>query len=146
MLTGRLPFAGKSAQAMMLAISTQPVPRIRDVRSDMPEVPASIVDRALEKDVARRTLSAADIASQIADWQARSSAAAAVSAAVSGATPARWWKAVAAVAIAGAVLTGASFVRQNERTRWAREEALPEIERLVKAAAQRPLRFLLSRR
>ena len=133
MLTGRLPFTGKSAPAIMLAISTQPVPRIREVRREVPEVPASIVDRALEKDVGRRTITAEDIASLIADWQARSSAVGVVGAAVPGETPARWWKAAAAVAITGAVLTGAWFVRQNARIRWAREEALPEIVRLVEA-------------
>ena len=130
MLAGRLPFAGESTPAMMLAVSTQPVPRIRDIRSDVPEALSSIVDQALEKDAARRTLSAAGIAARIAEWQARSSASA-VGAIAAPAARARWWKAAAAVAVAGALLSGAWFARQNARTRWAREQALPEIDRLM---------------
>ena len=131
MLAGRLPFAGESAPAMMLAVSTQPVPHIRDIRRDVPDALASIVDQALEKDAARRTLSAADIASRIAEWQTRSSGAAVATITARGAAGIRWWKAAAAVAVAGAVLSGAWFVRQNARTRWAREQALPEIDRLL---------------
>ncbi|MGH9384840.1 MAG: SUMF1/EgtB/PvdO family nonheme iron enzyme [Vicinamibacterales bacterium] len=43
----------------------------------------------------------------------------------------RWWTAIAAVALLAAVLPGAWFVQQNARTRWAREQALPQIDQLA---------------
>jgi dienelactone hydrolase len=39
--------------------------------------------------------------------------------------------AIAAVALVAAVLPGAWFIRQNARTRWAREQALPQIDQLA---------------
>ena len=42
-------------------------------------------------------------------------------------------KPIAALAVGGAIATGAWFYRQNARTRWAREQAIPEIERLIEA-------------
>jgi dienelactone hydrolase len=45
----------------------------------------------------------------------------------------RWLKAVAALAVVGAIAIGAWFYWQNARTRWAREQAIPEIERLIEA-------------
>ena len=74
MLVGRLPFAAETQAAMLLAITTTPVVRVRDARPDVPESLAAIVDTALEKDPARRNLTTAVIASRIADWQAHSSA------------------------------------------------------------------------
>jgi hypothetical protein len=131
MLTGRLPFEAESAPATMLAVITQAAPRMRDARPDVPEALASIVDRALEKEAARRTLTATDIASRIAEWQRRSSASTPVEVPPSAATSVRWWRAIAAVAVVGAVLSGGWFVRQSARVRWAREQALPEVERLI---------------
>jgi formylglycine-generating enzyme required for sulfatase activity len=43
----------------------------------------------------------------------------------------RWWVAIAAVALLAAALPGAWFVRQNSRMRWAREQALPQIDQLA---------------
>jgi hypothetical protein len=49
------------------------------------------------------------------------------------ATAERWWKRVAALAVAGAIAAGAWFYTLNARTAWAREQAIPEIERLIDA-------------
>jgi eukaryotic-like serine/threonine-protein kinase len=129
MLTGRLPFLAESAPAMLLAIGTHPAPRLQDLRPDIPTEIARLVDRALEKDVGRRTLSAADIVSQATDWQTRTSAP--IVATVPDATKATWWRAVAAIVVIAAVVSAAWFVRQNARVRWAREVALPEIDQLI---------------
>jgi dienelactone hydrolase len=131
MLTRRLPFTGESAAAMMLAVVTATAPRVRDTRPDVPQALASLVERSLEKDAAHRRLSAADIASEIAEWQLRSSPTAAAAVSASGATRVGWWRAVAAIAVVGAVLSGAWFIRQSARVRWAREQALPDVERLM---------------
>src|SRR5262249_11284759 len=112
MLVGRLPFAAESEASMLLAVTTKPVPRVRDAPPHVPEPLAALVDAALEKDPARRSVTASDIASRIAAWQGGSSAAGVPVATAAPATS-RWWKLVAALAVAGAIATGAWFYRQN---------------------------------
>jgi eukaryotic-like serine/threonine-protein kinase len=129
MLTGRLPFTGESPAAMLLAVGSQAAPRLRDVQPDTPTDIATLVDRALEKDVGRRTLSASEIVSQCGEWQTRTSAP--IAATVPTTTKLRWSRAVAVIAVIVAFASAAWFVRQNARVRWAREVALPEIERLM---------------
>ena len=129
MLTGRLPFRADTATAMMLAAASQAPPVIGTLRADVPDVLARLVDRALEKDPARRTISADDVARAIADWQVRSSAGT-ISASTARRSTRRWSAAIAAVALVAAAIPGAWFVRQNARVRWAREQALPAIDRL----------------
>ncbi|MGQ0733636.1 MAG: bifunctional serine/threonine-protein kinase/formylglycine-generating enzyme family protein [Acidobacteriota bacterium] len=129
MLTGHLPFHGDTAPAMLLAVASQPAPRLADSRSDVPAPLAHIVEAALEKDVARRTLSASDIASAIGQWLATQSAPAMAS--QPSAQARRRWAAAALFAAATAGLTGGWMVWQNSRARWAREQALPQIEELA---------------
>jgi len=132
MLTGRLPFDGRTAPALLLAVTTQSPPAIRGVRPDVPEPLEGIVERALEKDPARRTLTADEIAAEIGRWRTRSSAA--TMAAASGRrSTAKRWAALAAVALLAAAVPGVWFIRQNARTRWAREQALPRIDQLAEA-------------
>ena len=129
MLTGELPFPGATVPAMLLAVaSKEPVP-VRNVRPDAPDALVRIVERALEKEPARRTISANDVAAEIGRWQVTSSAAVLGAAAVRRSAT-RWWMAIAAVALLAAAVPGVWFVRQNARTRWAREQALPQIEQL----------------
>jgi hypothetical protein len=132
MLTGRLPFDGKTAPAILLAVTSQAPAPIRDVRPEVPEALARIVERALEKDPGRRTISADDIAAEIARWQLTSSAGALGAASVRRSAT-RWWIAIAAVALLAAAVPAVWFVRQNARTRWAREQVLPQIDQLVEA-------------
>ncbi len=129
MLTGRLPFRADTAPAMMLAAASQTPPALGTLRGDVPDAVGRIVDRALEKDPARRTISADDIARAIGDWQVRSSAGA-IGASAARRSTTRWWAALAVVALVAAAVPGVWFVRQNERIRWAREQALPQIDRL----------------
>ena len=130
MLTGRLPFEGSTAPAVVLAIASESPAPIERIRPDVPPALVRIVDRALEKSRDRRTLTAEQIAAEIAEWQITSSAATASAAGKRGSTV-RWWIAIAAVALLAAALPGAWFVRQSARTRWAREQALPQIDRLA---------------
>ncbi len=130
MLTGQLPFAGETTPAMLLAVASQTPRPIGDLRPDVPKVLARIVSRALEKDPARRTVSADDIAADIARWQATASADA-IGARSGVRTPTRWWVGAAVVALLAAAVPAVWFARQNARTRWAREQALPEIEQLA---------------
>ena len=130
MLTGHLPFAAETQAAMLIAITTMPAGRVRDARPEVPEALASIVDTALEKDPGRRTMTTAEIASRIEDWQARSSASR-LAVPITGATTGRWLRPIAALAVGGAIATGGWFYWQKARTQWAREQAIPEIERLI---------------
>jgi dienelactone hydrolase len=129
MLTGRLPFPGATTPAVLLAVASKTLVPVRDVRPDAPEALARIIERMLEKDHARRTISADDIVAEIARWQLRSSAGAlGVTSAQRSAI--RWWVAIPAVGLLAAAASGVWFVRQNARTRWAREQALPQIDQL----------------
>ena len=129
MLTGELPFPGATVPAMLLAVASKdPVP-VRNVRPDAPDALVRIVERALEKEPARRAISADDVAAEIGRWQVTSSAGV-LSAAAGRSSATRWWIAFAAVALLAAALPAVWFVRQNARTRWAREQALPQIDQL----------------
>jgi dienelactone hydrolase len=129
MLTGRLPFSGDSTPAMILAVTTKPPVPLRDLLPDVPESFSRIIDRALEKDVTRRTITADDIAAEMTQWLASRSAHA-TPASTMPASSRRWLAAIAAIVVLAAVLPGAWLIRQYARARWAREQALPEIERL----------------
>ncbi len=137
MLTGRLPFPGETAPAMLLAVASKTPTPVRDLRSRyVPKTLARIVERALEKDPARRTISADDIAAEIARWQLTSSADALGARSVRRSTT-RWWIGHRGGRIARSRRAGVWFVRQNARTRWAREQALPQIDQLLGARAVR---------
>jgi eukaryotic-like serine/threonine-protein kinase len=130
MLTGRLPFPGETAPAVLLAVASQAPTPIRNLRHDVPEPLTRIVERALEKETTRRTISADDIATEITRWQMTLSGSAMDTRAARRSST-RWWIAIAAVALVAAVLPGAWFLLQNARTRWAREQALPQIDQLA---------------
>jgi serine/threonine protein kinase len=54
MLTGHLPFEGKSITAKLTAILTQPVPDLAQLVPDVPDALADLVYRMLEKDPQQR--------------------------------------------------------------------------------------------
>jgi serine/threonine protein kinase/cephalosporin-C deacetylase-like acetyl esterase len=125
MLTGKRAFQGATNISVISAIlKDNPVP----VRSLRPEVDAqleAIVHRCLAKDADARYGSAQELLRDLEallDRDARS------------ARP-RWLQNPALIAslcvlLALIVVLGVWIVRQNARERWARREALPEIERL----------------
>ena len=53
-LSGRLPFEGKSITAKLTAILTQPVPDLAQLTPDVPDALADLVYRMLEKDLQQR--------------------------------------------------------------------------------------------
>jgi hypothetical protein len=130
MLAGRLPFQGDTVPATMLAITSDTPKPIVGVRSDVPEPLARLVHRAMEKDVGRRTITAGDIKTEL-DQLLVTGPAGAIAAPAPAQSAWRRWGAFAAVAIVAAGVPGTWLVWQGERSRWAREEALPEIERLA---------------
>lgn len=54
LVSGHLPFAGESMAQLMFRIANEPHPDIRSVSPLAPDCLAAIIDRALEKDVAKR--------------------------------------------------------------------------------------------
>lgn len=128
MLTGRLPFRGDTATAILLALATEAPPSVQSLRPDAPADFSGLVDRALAKDPDRRTLTAGDVAGTIARYRGRTTAE--VSA---------WSRALRrpivalpiAVTLVAAIAFAALAGRRLMNERWARYTALPEIARLA---------------
>ena len=111
MLTGRPPFAGPTAQAVLAAQVTQPAPPIQNTRPNLPPALAAIIMRCLEKRPADRWQSAAELLQQLevvvtpsGGTAAISGTAAPISAGLAAARPAgpRWAFAAAAVLVVAA--------------------------------------------
>ena len=64
-LAGRPPFEGDSSIAVLHAITTEPLPPIRALRTDVPPLAEHVVTRALEKDCQLRYQRAADVATDL---------------------------------------------------------------------------------
>jgi eukaryotic-like serine/threonine-protein kinase len=130
MLTGRRPFGGATATAILSSLLTDPVPAVRSLAPEAPAELARIVERALVKDPGERTLSAAEIGRAMQTFRTARSAT----------IPARrsWVRRpgiaipVAAGALVAVVAAGV-WGRGVANRRWARSEALPEIARLADA-------------
>jgi dienelactone hydrolase len=130
MLTGRLPFQGATSTALALAITSHRPTPVRNLRPEVPEFLAGLVDRALERDPNKRTITAGDIKTSLAQWLAAQSAQA-IGVTTQLRSARRRWAAIAVLAIVAVALPGAWLVRQNRLARWAREQALPQIEQLA---------------
>ena len=126
MLTGRTPFTGSSAQAILAAHLVDQPPPLQQLRGDVPGPLAELVMRCLEKNPSARWQSAGDLLARLE------------TPAISGEMPAassprRRWRTLAIVGVA-AILAGAWIVstqRRGARVRYARELLLPRIQRLA---------------
>jgi eukaryotic-like serine/threonine-protein kinase len=132
MLAGCRPFVGTNVFATMQAVLERSPTSVRVLRRETPGELAEIVDLALEKDRARRTLTARDIQGRVSAWQT------AQSGPVAHHAPAglsrRWRVGLAAATtllIVTGVAIGLTWHRRQERTRWAREVAIPRIHALA---------------
>jgi serine/threonine-protein kinase len=54
MLTGERPFQGESVATLMYVIANQPHPSPYELRPDLPKTVGAVIDRALQKDAAKR--------------------------------------------------------------------------------------------
>ena len=134
MLVGRRPFAGADDLATMAAIASDAPPSIQALRPEVPQALAAIVTRALQKDPAARFATAREM---LLDLEALRPGAAAPATRDddTGAflrTIRRPLVALPALAVIGIVgyLLVTTLLAQS-RTRWAREEALPQIRQLL---------------
>ncbi len=131
LLTGRRPFQGDTLTAVLLAIATEEPTPARTLRPELPPELERIIGGALQKDPARRKLTAPDIASQLASYRARVS-----SGAIATLAPAARsrWRLVAAAAVGlAAVVASVAWWNSSAgaKRRWALNEAMPEIQSLV---------------
>jgi dienelactone hydrolase len=128
MYTGRQPFRGASATAVMMSLATDCPAPLRSLRPDAPAEVARLVERALVKDPSHRTLTAGE-ARQVLD-ECRGPSAAVM--------PSRWRmlrQPIVALPVLALVI-GLGFVmstygKRFANARWAKYTALPSIERLV---------------
>jgi dienelactone hydrolase len=139
MLTSRPPFQGDSAVSVLRAITSDRCPPIRQVQPGLPEEAERIVGRALEKDPARRYATAAEMVHDLRLLLEKMSGKISP-AAPSSAKLLRILSASLAVILLLGALAGWWFYRRAAERRWAREEAIPQIETLVQT--RRPLEAL----
>ncbi len=127
MLAGTRPFVAKDAVSLFKGIVQDAPESVKEKRADVPPQVDRLIRRALEKDPDRRHASAGEFASELAACRAVTTAASAGRRRLL--TP---WRAAAAGAI---ILLGAVFgvraFNEEREIRRARQQALPEIERLL---------------
>ena len=129
-LTGRLPFEGANALAVLHSILTSTPAPIRSLRPDVAPELETIVTRTMVRDRNARTIAAREVHELAGSCVAR------LSSGASALPPARpaWSRARIAVAAVAIIFAGAAAVwsvQRNTNARWAREQALPEVIRLA---------------
>jgi formylglycine-generating enzyme required for sulfatase activity/dienelactone hydrolase len=134
MLTRRRPFEGENDMTVMRAVVDRTPPPVKVLRPDVPDAMVAIIERALQKDPSHRFESATEMADAL-EATIRPAAPAAIRIDDTSATLRtirRPVVAVPALAVIGVVtyVMIASAVAQA-RARWAREEAVPEVTRLL---------------
>jgi formylglycine-generating enzyme required for sulfatase activity/tRNA A-37 threonylcarbamoyl transferase component Bud32 len=134
-LTGATPFHGASALAVLEAITTDPFKPVREVRPEVPAAPEQIVTRALEKDPSRRYATASAMKQDLADLLARMSSP--LHALEKPGRPGVIWIAGTALLLVAFAAVGTWLYRRAAERRWARTEAVAQMNDLI--AAKKPL-------
>ena len=138
MLSGRLPFRGESAMSFLYSIVNEEPTPLKDLRPDLPPELLRVVSHALRKDLKARYSSAAELGNELKRYQDSL-----VADQLSILTPRtvlrtlRKPRFAIPVVVCLLALGGAAgwFLHRQSRIRWAREQALPEIERLLVSPA-----------
>jgi serine/threonine protein kinase len=131
MLSGRQPFAGDSRLETATAILRDDPPPLGELRGDLPAEVQAILARCLAKQPDRRFASGEQLHAALLDLRRSIEATATGLAATLRRRPAALVAAALIVLLAGAGLIG--MVQRDAVGSWARNEALPEIERLYNA-------------
>jgi serine/threonine-protein kinase len=131
MPAGRHPFEGGSAASLMQAILEKAPSSLADARPDAPPELIGLAAAALQKDRARRRLTAAEAAEQARALLARLAAPGVR--ALSRPGRRRWMPRAAAAALiaVGTAMFLWHWARHAGKARWARDIALPRIEELA---------------
>ena len=133
MLAGVRPFTGKDDVALLSSILTDTPTPIGKVRDGVPAALQRVVARALERNPAARYRTAAEMLADLTSCRD-----AMVQLPARGSDLLRLLRRPAVAVATIAVLVAASVsitiaVRRSGRVRWAREEAIPQIMRLIQA-------------
>jgi serine/threonine protein kinase/dienelactone hydrolase len=128
-LAGKAPFEGRSALAILRAI-TQDTPKpLCKLRTDTPEEADRIVSHALEKDVTKRYQSASEMSRDLSAVAVRLSGTATEPASHNLRLPLKY-AIPAGLLVAFLAAAGIWFYQRSEKRHWAREEAIPGIAKL----------------
>ncbi len=130
MATGTRPFQGSTGPTLISSILTDSPPPVADLRPGLPSGLGELIERCLSKDPAARPADASELR---ADLEALRSATSLSSAPLELPAPRRNpWPRIAAIAVVLVAVSISAFwlVGRANKQRWARNEALPEIERL----------------
>ena len=123
MLCGRRPFRGETTLSTLAAILREDPEPPRELRREIPEHVERVVLRCLEKKPEARYGSAEELHKELAEYQS-----------ISTGGKALQRRAVVAATLLATIAVGAlgfgSYIRSS-RARWAENEALPEIVRLL---------------
>jgi dienelactone hydrolase len=137
MATGRHPFQRGSTVSTLSAILKDTPEPVAAVKHSLPPVLGEILGRCLEKAPERRYPSAIELRDRLRDLHTTvtSGALAARPATLLAALRRPRVSVPAAILLVGAVALSAWLYRRWTRAQWARQVALPEIERLLDASA-----------
>jgi len=142
MLTGRPPFSGPTAQAVLAAHVNQPPPPLAGTREGVPTRLATLVSRCLAKNPDDRWQSAGELLAELE----------ALVTPTGGVTPVRLGTLVppglrrrlapvlglTIVVLAGAGIWGARRLHHASRVRWAKEQAVPLIRQFADSGRWEP--------
>ncbi len=124
MLGGDVPYTGSTPQAVLAKKLMEPTPRISVLRDTVPAAVEAALTKALAKAPADRFATALQFADALA-------APVIVPAPVGGRLRRARVAVPAGAAIIAVAFVAVAFVRHRAKVRWAREVALPEIQRLI---------------
>ncbi|HVS62684.1 MAG TPA: protein kinase [Thermoanaerobaculia bacterium] len=127
MLAGERPFAGDSSAEILLRLVGEEPPPLSSVRPDLPRQVCTLVERCLEKRPDRRFSSAGELAEQVAASRVELLEPPSIRSTLR--RPIVWVPAALLVIVL--VVLALGIAGEAQRRRWAREEALPEAERLL---------------
>lgn len=134
MLSGQLPFGGTQESSVLYSIVHEEPKPLKEIKRDLSPDLQKVVDRALKKNPRSRYQTAAEISQELRNYQKMLSAAeAGVFNLRSLLRLLRQPKIVIPVllAIVAVVFLSVWFFKHQSNVRWARQIALPEIERLI---------------
>jgi dienelactone hydrolase len=126
MLTGKRPFEGATAMSLLSSILKDTPAPVRSLRPGVEPPLEKLVERCLEKDPGARYPSAQELLPELEACLGRAAPGVGF-----GRRPA--WVAAVGLLLAALVALGTWAWRRDARERWARREALPEIQRLIDA-------------
>ncbi len=137
MLSGQLPFQGNREASILYSVVHEEPRSLKEIKRDLPSEMQQIINRSLKKKPESRYSSAAEMLNDLKKYQD------VLRAEELGAFNLRTFlrrirrPRVAIPAVCGIIIIALAsvwFFSRQAKTRWAREEALPEVERLVDAS------------